>query len=468
MASSASLSEMDFTCPVCCDIFNDPVVLLCGHSFCKHCLQQWWTQSSLKTCPVCQELFPMAQPARNLALRNLSDAVRQEKIQRPDAASEEMCSVHGEKLKLFCRDDRQLVCVICRDAKKHKKHNCMPIDEAVKHCKAQLKLSAVNLKTKLERFKAVKSKCDKIAGHIKRQARQTEKTIKEEFQTLYHFLQAEEAARIESVRKEAAYKSEALGIAVVNLTAEISSLSDKIQALEVEVAADDISFMLNVKSSMERSQCKLPYPEVPWGALIDEAKHLGNLLFAVWQKMEKIIKYTPVTLDPNTCSSTVILSEHMTRCANSGRSQPLPENPERTWHSDVLGSEGFSSGAHSWDVEVGGHWSLGVAPRTNVRTYDNVWGIYICVCTGFLRERDQINDIKLVSQHTFPQKVRVQLDYDKGVLSFFDLDRKIHVHTIKCTFTQTVFPYFRSKMKILQHEFNVRTRKPRFSTTAEK
>uniref|UniRef100_A0A3B4W9C4 RING-type domain-containing protein n=1 Tax=Seriola lalandi dorsalis TaxID=1841481 RepID=A0A3B4W9C4_SERLL len=25
----------DFTCPVCCDIFKDPVVLLCGHSFCK-------------------------------------------------------------------------------------------------------------------------------------------------------------------------------------------------------------------------------------------------------------------------------------------------------------------------------------------------------------------------------------------------------------------------------------------------
>lgn len=202
MASSTSLSEMDFTCPVCCDIFHDPVVLLCGHSFCEHCIQEWWTQSRLKTCPVCQELFPMAQPARNLALRNLSDAVRQEKIQRANATSEEMCNLHGEKLKLFCCYDRQLVCVICRDAQKHKKHNCVPLDEAVGPCKvstceefhencaiilqanvllihcvlppkhlpivqAQLKLSMVNLKTKLGRFKAQKSKCDKIAGHIK-------------------------------------------------------------------------------------------------------------------------------------------------------------------------------------------------------------------------------------------------------------------------------------------------------------
>nr|XP_040017128.1 zinc-binding protein A33-like isoform X2 [Gasterosteus aculeatus aculeatus] len=461
MASSTSLSEMDFTCPVCCDIFHDPVVLLCGHSFCEHCIQEWWTQSRLKTCPVCQELFPMAQPARNLALRNLSDAVRQEKIQRANATSEEMCDLHGEKLKLFCCYDRQLVCVICRDAQKHKKHNCVPLDEAVGPCKAQLKLSMVNLKTKLGRFKAQKSKCDKIAGHIKWQAQQTEKTIKEEFQKLYHFLQADEAARIEAVRKEAKFKSVAIDIAIVNLTADIASLSDKLKAVEMEMAADDLSFMLNVKSNIERSQCKLPYPEVPWGALIDEAKHLGNLLFAVWQKMKNIIQYTPVTLDPNTGSSRVTISEHMTRCAKSYKNQPLPENPERTLCSDVLGSEGFSSGAHSWDVEVGGYWFLGVAPRTNVRTYENVWGIYINGCLERLFERDQGNNSKVVSEHSFPQNVRVHLDYDKGILSFFDLDRKTRVHTIKCAFTQTVFPCFSENAKILPYEFSVRTREPR-------
>ncbi|XP_037305525.2 E3 ubiquitin-protein ligase TRIM35-like, partial [Pungitius pungitius] len=397
----------------------------------------------------------------NLALRNLSDAVRQEKIQKANATSEEMCSLHGEKLNLFCQNDRQLVCVICRDAQKHKKHNCVPIDEAVEPCKAQLKLSLVNLKTKLGRFKEHKSECDRIVGHIKWQAQQTEKTIKEEFQRLYHFLQADEAARIQAVRKEAKFKTEAMDVTIVNLTAEVSSLSDKIKALEMEMAADDISFMLNIKSSMEQSQCKLPFPEVPWGALIDEAKHLGNLLFAVWQKTKKIIQYTPVILDPNTGASHAIISEHMTRCKMSNKSQPLPKNPERTSYSDVLGSEGFSSGAHSWDVKVEGYWALGVAPRTNARACENVWGIYICVCTDFLRELDQKNYITLISEHSFPQNVRVQLDYDNGILSFFDLDRKKHVHTIRCTFTQTVFPYFRQNAKIHPHEFSVRTKKNR-------
>uniref|UniRef100_A0A3B4UHB5 RING-type domain-containing protein n=1 Tax=Seriola dumerili TaxID=41447 RepID=A0A3B4UHB5_SERDU len=61
MAANISQSEADFTCPVCCDIFKDPVLLLCGHSFCKHCLQEWWRQSRLQACPVCKEIFPMAQ-----------------------------------------------------------------------------------------------------------------------------------------------------------------------------------------------------------------------------------------------------------------------------------------------------------------------------------------------------------------------------------------------------------------------
>ncbi|XP_068564358.1 zinc-binding protein A33-like [Cebidichthys violaceus] len=461
MAANASPSETECTCPVCCDIFKDPVMLLCGHSFCKHCLQEWWRQSRLQTCPVCKQMFPMAQPPRNLALRNLSEALRQGKIQRANSRSTEICRLHGEKLKLFCQDDRQLICVICRDAQKHKKHNILPIDEAVKPFKVPLKLKMVHLKTKLGTFKAQKSKCDKMARHIKLQAQQTEKTIKEEFQKLYQFLQAEEAARIDAVRKEAKFKSVAMDIRVVNLTAEISSLTDKIKALETELKAEDVSFMMNVKSTMERSQCNLPDPETPSGALLNEAKHLGNLLFTVWMKMKDIIQYTPVTLDPNTGSSLLIISEHMTRSSESFKMQPLPENPERLRSEDVFGSEGFSSGKHSWDVEVGDYWTVGVATRTKDPYSKEVWGIYMCDCTDVLRELYQKNYVRIVSEHSFPQKVSVLLDYDQGILSFFDLDRKTPVHTIKYTFTETVFPFFSKNAKILPAEFAVRIRKPR-------
>lgn len=57
------------------------------------------------------------------------------------SACDDLCSLHGEKLKLFCQDDEQLICVICRDAQQHKKHNCIPINEAAEDHKVSNKLS---------------------------------------------------------------------------------------------------------------------------------------------------------------------------------------------------------------------------------------------------------------------------------------------------------------------------------------
>ncbi|XP_062293188.1 zinc-binding protein A33-like isoform X2 [Scomber scombrus] len=430
MAASESPSEMDCTCPVCCDIFKDPVVLLCGHSFCKYCLQEWWRQSRCKTCPVCNEIFPMVQPPRNLALRNLSDTLRQEKSQRGSSGSKELCKLHGEKLKLFCQDDQELICLICRDAKKHKKHNCVPINEAVEDHRLQ--------------------------------AQQTEKGIKEEFQKLYQFLRAEETARIDAVRKEATLKSEAMKIRIVNLTAEISSLSDNIKTMEGEIKAEDNPFMLNVKSSIERSQCNLPKPETPSGALIDEAKHLGNLMFTVWRKMKDIIQYTPVTFNPNTSGNGLTLSENLTRSTSRMKAQKLPDNPERKSDSTVIGYESFSSGKHSWDVEVDReYWAVGVTARNKHQNSEKVWGISLYGGQEFHDLHSK--KIHFLSEISYTKKIRVQLDYDHGILHFFNLHNsmKTPLHTIRYTFKEPVFPYFMGCEKVLPAELSVKIRQPK-------
>ncbi|XP_053193037.1 zinc-binding protein A33-like [Scomber japonicus] len=463
MAASESASEMDCSCPVCCDIFKDPVVLLCGHSFCKYCLQEWWRQSRCKTCPVCKEIFPMAQPPRNLALRNLSDTLRQERSQRGSSGSKELCSLHGEKLKLFCQDDQELICVICRDAKKHKQHNCVPINEAVEDYRTKLKVKLMHLKTKRGSFEKEKVKCDKMASHITLQAQQTEKGIKEEFQKLYQFLRAEETARIDALRKEATLKSEAMKIRIVNLTAEISSLSDKIKTMEGEMKAEDFSFMLNVKSSVEWSQCNLPQPETPSGALIDEAKYLGNLLFTVWRKMKDIIQYTPVTFNPNTSGKCLTLSENLTRATSRMKAQKLPDNPERKSDLTVIGYESFSSGKHSWDVEVDKkYWAVGVTARYKHQNSEKVWGISLYGCQELIDlHSKQKKRYNFLSETSYPKMVRVQLDYDHGILNFFYFNMKTPLHTIRYTFTEPVFPYFMGCEKVLPAQLSVRIRQPK-------
>lgn len=167
----------------------------------------------------------------------------------------------------------------------------------------------------------------------------------------------------------------------------------------------------------------------------------------------------PVTLDPNTSDLLLTISEHMTRSTKSDKSQLLPTNVERLRSYDALGSEGFISGKHSWDVEVGGLWAVGVAART--KDQGKIWSIYMCPCTYVLRELTPEDYMKPILEDLFPQKVRVQLDYDQGILSFFDLDRKTTVHTIKHTFTEMLFPYFCENVKILPAELSVRITKPR-------
>ncbi|KAJ4921899.1 hypothetical protein JOQ06_022042 [Pogonophryne albipinna] len=103
------------------------------------------------------------------------------------------------------------------------------------------------------------------------------------------------------------------------------------------------------------------------GALTDVAKHLGNLSFRVWEKMKDQVHFSPVILDPNTAGRRLSLSDDLTSVRHGDTPQQLPGNPERfTKYATVLGSEGFSSGRHSWEVEVGDHpdWTIGLTKES--------------------------------------------------------------------------------------------------------
>lgn len=132
---SSKLPEEDLSCPVCCDIFSDPVLLPCSHSFCRSCLQKFWFNSVFRSCPVCRRRTSKKQPPSNLALRNLCEAFVQTQNWSCENNKKEECPQHGEKLKLFCVDDQHPICVVCQASRMHKGHNCTPTDEAALDCK---------------------------------------------------------------------------------------------------------------------------------------------------------------------------------------------------------------------------------------------------------------------------------------------------------------------------------------------
>ncbi|KAI5614631.1 hypothetical protein C0J50_11131, partial [Silurus asotus] len=218
---------------------------------CKVCLQQFWEKKRSRECPVCRRKSSIDTPPLNLALKNLCETFLQDRSQRSSSESETICSLHSEKLKLFCLDDQQPVCVVCRDSRKHTNHKFCPIDEAVTDFSMQcvdlfqekLKTALKLLQEKLKIFEDCKLNWSQTAEHIKIQAEHTEHQIKKEFEKLYQFLRDEQAARIRALREEEEQKSQMMKEKIEKLNRDMSSLSDTIRATEEEIRAEDVSFL---------------------------------------------------------------------------------------------------------------------------------------------------------------------------------------------------------------------------------
>ncbi|XP_073691431.1 E3 ubiquitin-protein ligase TRIM35-like [Garra rufa] len=435
----ASLSEDDFSCPVCQEIFKNPVVLSCSHSVCKECLQQFWRTKKTQECPVCRRRSSRELPPVNLVLKNLCESFLKERNERRSSGSEEICSLHSEKLKLFCLEDKQPLCLVCRDSQKHVSHTIRPIDEVVPSYKEELKTALKSLQKKLKCNKILKGEFDKTAEHMKSQAEHTERQIKQQFEKLHQFLRDEEEATITALREEEEQKKQMMKEKLEEMNRHISALSHTIKDMEEMMKASDVCFLKEFPVSMERVQISQPDPQTPSGALIDVPRYLGNLPFRVWKKMQDIVQNTPVILDPNTAHPVLHLSDDLTSVTNIWINQPVPDNPERfDCRFCVLGSEGFNSGTHCWDVEVkqSSVWSIGVTTASNQRKGDGffntgVWCVWYGVSPGSGFG---------VKQHL--DRVRVNLDYDRGTVSFSDPVTNTHLHTFTTSFTHTLLPFF--------------------------
>ncbi|KAG7456889.1 hypothetical protein MATL_G00240700 [Megalops atlanticus] len=312
-----TLTEKDISCPVCREKIRTPVTLPCSHCFCKACLEQSWKQSP--TCPVCRRRNSMADL---LVIEGVQPGKEPEK-------PEELCGVHGEKLRLFCLKDRTPICLVCQTAKNHKGHDCCPIEEAVEDRKEELTSALKPLKEKLKDYNKAKQIHQETLKHIKSQVQYTENQIKQQFRRLHLFLRDEEIIRIATLRKEEEKKSKLLINKIETMTKWIQSLSDTIGGVEQEMEAPRVSFLHHYEATMKSTKCTVEDPEsLSEGELINTAKHLGSLNYRVWEKMQGICQYTPVTLDPNTAMPNLLLSEDLSRvslaaCGRDGKQASL-------------------------------------------------------------------------------------------------------------------------------------------------
>ncbi|XP_068994433.1 nuclear factor 7, brain-like [Embiotoca jacksoni] len=448
-----SLLESYLSCHVCSETFRDPVSLSCSHNFCSSCLKKFWEQAGNKNCPICKRKSSKEDPGVNFTLKELADlfAGRQKsgssETENEQTKMEVMCRKHQEEPKLFCEDEQRAVCPVC-EFSLHQTHKVVPVEQAVSDLKEQLKSDLKSLQDKKDKYKQVEETYNEMSQHSKKQLLSTERQIRAEFNKIHQFLKEEEESRLAALREEEEQKGKTISREMKRIQEQISSLSDSICAVEEDLQKHNVPFLSSYKATQTRAraQSSLSDPQLVSGALIDVAKHLGNLSFRVWEKMKEKVHFSPVILDPNTAPQCLHLSDDLISVRRGDTNQQLPDNPERnTKYSTVLGSEGFSSGKHSWEVEVGDHpyWTIGLVKesfdRKGERNPSPEYGVW-CLLHRSGEYTYSLN--KTVRVKKSLQRIRVQLDYDMGEVSFYNPEDMTHIYTHRDTFTEKLFPYF--------------------------
>lgn len=135
--------EEELTCAICCDIFQEPRVLPCSHTFCRPCLQGLVRPADgvpggkCLSCPSCRALvaIPAAGPEAlpiNFALKAVIEKWQQEQPAGP-GPGQGTCRAHPQQpLNIYCLQDRRLVCGQCLTIGTHQGH---PIDDLQSACR---------------------------------------------------------------------------------------------------------------------------------------------------------------------------------------------------------------------------------------------------------------------------------------------------------------------------------------------
>ncbi|XP_035881770.1 erythroid membrane-associated protein isoform X1 [Phyllostomus discolor] len=161
------------------------------------------------------------------------------------------------------------------------------------------------------------------------------------------------------------------------------------------------------------------------------------------------LHFVAVTLDPDTAHPKLILSEDR-RCVKLGdRRQPVLDNPQRfDFVVSVLGSEYFVAGCHYWEVYVGDKtkWILGVCSESVSRKGK----VTASPANGhWLMRQSRGNQYEALTspQTSFrlkepPRCVGIFLDYEAGIISFYNVTDKSHIFTFTHTFSGPLRPFF--------------------------
>ncbi|CAM5158322.1 unnamed protein product [Eretmochelys imbricata] len=439
-----SLQE-EAACPICLEYFKDPVIIDCGHNFCRACIAQCWEGSNTDTsCPQCRETVQQGNLRPNRQLANVLEIAKRLSLQAAKGAGgERVCGEHQETLKLFCEEDQTSVCVVCHLSRTHRAHTVVPIEEAAQEYKVKLQGALGPLRKELQEVLALMSKEKKKTTEWQGKVKNKREMVSGEFNKLHTLLKEEEQLLLQSLEEEERETLQRLQENVTKLSRQSSSLQQLITELEEKCQQPVAELLKDVKSTLSRSEnMKLQEPE----AVSTDLKNVYKISLDMREALERF--RVDVTLDPDTAHPNLVLSEDRKRVRHGDRRQDLPDKPERfDTFPEVLGAEGFAGGRRYWEVGVGDktRWTLGVCRESVSRKGESFFSPGNGFWVVWLRDGEFA---ALTSPPTSlpvsvrPGRVGIFLDYGAGEVSFYNVTDGSHLFTFTDTFSGTLRPYF--------------------------
>ncbi|XP_072892872.1 zinc-binding protein A33-like [Hemitrygon akajei] len=437
-------------CPICLDFFTDPVSLECGHNFCRSCITRCWERQERNSCPECREEFADRTLRVNRALANLSEKARKLNLNPKEKEKKLHCKEHEEELKLFCETDRKLICLICRDALEHRSHNFMPIKEAIKIYQDRVKSSLDSLTKKKSDFQEMEQQQkEKISG-VREQSQSVQSHITSQFAELRRIITEKEQRALRDLREDEERILNPMEKNLREIQENLNAIYKEISKLQEQMdQQDNIIFFMEEARRKRRISDDIQTLSVTDGALLVEKFDHPYLLDIASEEVIGGIKHVSVTLDVETAHPWLEVSEDRKSVRQTGTRRDLPDTGKRfTDRWCVLGSEGFTSGRHYWEVEVTGNrgWCLGVAAESVERkgkfTRSPETGFWIIA-----RVDDEMwvytSPESRLPADPIPGRVGVYLSYESGTVSFYNAETKSHLHTFTGNkFTEKLYPFF--------------------------
>ncbi|XP_069580444.1 E3 ubiquitin-protein ligase TRIM39-like [Brachyistius frenatus] len=316
MASGSSLlSEEQLLCPICLDVFTQPVSTPCGHNFCMSCIKSYWDDVPACQCPVCKESFQrkpdlkvntfISELASHFSSLQVTDAhiwsaepqqvssggavrcdvctddqkeavksclecltsycevhlephhraagLKRHTLVEPVASLEDrICKEHNRPLALFCKDDNVLLCDVCA-MMRHTERDVVPVQQAYREVMDLLGDTEAEVQDVIQKRL---QKVQNVKESVKQNKTETEEVIANSTRDLMELVSEIQRSQKEIGRvteeKQKAAEEEADGL-INGMEQEISELQRRtVELREMKQIKDRHHFLRRyIKSSLQ-------------------------------------------------------------------------------------------------------------------------------------------------------------------------------------------------------------------------